>query len=913
MPRVGAAAVAVTETAASPAAESAGLFANASTALQLLSAAALLLPGVLAAPVQAADAATERVALQMSRHEEGRRDLESIRSSLAPIRVDVLQGSVALRALDRLRLSASYSQDTWSGATPVTTAPLAADGNRAILRDSAQGVVVAGASPFVNNTLQLDAARRPLRTADDARTQVDERTVHILSSASPETRDQLDVRAAWDWDNAMLEGAWGVSLENDYESAWGNVNARFDFNQKLTSLAVGAGYTHSRLDAILDPDLQPYLTRGAYQEAITRKRDSEILHGSRHDLTAHLGLTQVIDRSTVLDLALGYTRARGFMENPYKATSVLFVDPSQSGRGIVTADMRALLEQRPERNEQLAANLRLVRYIAPLDAALHLAYRYSEDDWDVRTHTLEAEWVQPLPGGWTLAPRLRYYTQTAASFHVDYLVSEQAYRRIDRDGSGRDIWFNPALPQALYYRNGGQFVDAGGVGVDPDALNLQPRFVTFDPGLLPAHFSSDHRLAGFGALSAGLSLSKQITRGLYLEAGAEVYTRRSGLQAGGGDSAYADFRFHTVSAGLRLDLDETRLRTYSRARAVAAADPSHAHHAGHRAGMHAAQAPAGVQFGHVLPAAGDFMLAWRFGFSRQAGALVQGSAGVTDQEVVATACAPQAPCRFVPTYMNMQMHMVDIMYAASDRLTLMLMPQFMTMDMNLRELAGRPPAVPGVHEHTGIGGHRSGSLGDTVLAGLYQLGALGNGAVHLGLGLSIPTGRVDQELRRMFRSDGGLMHFDMQTGSGTWDLLPSVTWLGALQTWQLGAQLSAVHRLHESNEAGYRLGDGLQASAWVGRTWANGLGLSLRAVQAWREDIAGDWRVFNARIGPMDYPHNQGGRSLDAALGLSWTVPAGRFAGHALALEWSQPVHEDLRGVQLPRRGTLSASWQLHF
>ena len=906
-------AVAATESAGSAAGASSRLLPQASAALQLLSAAALLLPGVLATPVQAADAATERVALQMSRHEEGRRDLETVRSSLAPIRVDVLQGGVNLRALDRLRLSAAYSQDTWSGATPVTTAPLVADGNRAILRNSEQGVVVAGASPFVNNTLQLDAARRPLRTSSGAATQVDERTVHILSSASPETRDQLDVRAAWDWDNATLEGASGVSLENDYESTWGNVNARFDFNQKLTSLAVGAGYTHSRLDAILDPDLQPYLTRRAYQDAITRKRDSDILHGTRRDLTAHLGLTQVIDRETVLDLALGYTRSRGFMENPYKATSVLFVDPAQAGRSSVNADMRALLEQRPERNEQLAANLRLVRYIAPLDAALHLSYRYSEDDWDVRTHTLEAEWVQPLPGGWTLAPRLRYYTQTAASFHVDYLVSEQAYRRIERDGGGRDIWFNPALPQALYYRSGGEFVDAAGVGVDPGALNLQPRFIAFDPSLLPAHFSSDHRLAGFGALSAGLALSKQITRGLYLEAGAEVYTRRSALQAGGGDSAYADFRFHTVSAGLRLDLDEARLRTYSRARTLAAADASHAHHADHGAGTHAAQTPAGVQFAHGLPAAGDFMLAWRVGFSRQAGALLQGSGGVSDQEVVATACAPQAPCRFVPTYMNMQMHMVDIMYAASDRLTLMLMPQFMRMDMNLRELAGRPPAVPGVHEHTGIGGHSSGSVGDTVLAGLYQFGSLGSGAVHVGLGVSVPTGRVDQELRRMFRADGGLMHFDMQTGSGTWDLLPSVTWLGAWENLQLGAQLSATHRLHEGNEAGYRLGDALQASAWIGRTWSNGLGLSLRAVQAWREDIAGDWRVFNARIGPMDYPHNQGGRSLDAALGLSWTVPAGRLAGHSLALEWSEPVREDLHGVQLPRRGTLSAGWQLHF
>lgn len=888
----------------------------AGNALQLLSAAALLLPGVLASPAQAADAGTESISLQTSRYVEGRRDLEGVRSTLDPLSIDVVRGSVNLRALDRLRLRASYSQDTWSGATPFTTAPLVADGNRGILRNSPGGVIIAGASPFVNNTVLLDAGRRPLRTQSGTAPTVDERPVHILSSASPESRDQADFALAWDWDEASIAAGSGFSVENDYESAYGNLSGRLDFNQKLTSVSAGAGYTYSRLDAILDPDVLPYLTRTAYQSDITRRRGAEILHGARRDWTANLGLTQIINQETLVDVALGYTRSRGFMENPYKATSVLFVDPAQAGAASVTADMRALLEQRPDRNQQWALSGKLVRYVAALDAALHLSYRYSDDDWGVRAHTLEAEWVQPLPGGWTLAPRLRYYAQEEADFHVDYLVSEQAFRRTATDASGRDIWFNTAAPQTLYFRSNGAFVNAAGQEVDPGALNLQPRFVSFDPALLPEHFSSDHRLAGFGSLSASVTLDKEITRGLHFEAGVEYYSRRSALQPGGGDTGdYADFDFHMFSAGLRLDLDNTRLRGLSRARESGSSHDEHAgHDMGHGAGTHSGhQAPAGVMFSHVLPAAGDFMLAWRFGFTRQTGSLLRGSDQVRDADVVQGACAPTLQCRYVPTYMNMKMHMVDLMYAPTANLTLMLMPQFMEMDMNLRELAGRPPAVPGVHEHTGIGGHASGSIGDTVVAGLYRLGERHGGTLHAGLGLSVPTGKVDLELRRMFRIDGGLMHFDMQTGSGTWDLLPSLTWTRTGERLQLGAQLSAVARLESRNDSGYQLGDTVQASVWTSHAWPNGVAASLRGVYSLRGEIAGDFDDFNARIGPMDYPQNQGGRAFDAGVGLSYTVPAGRLAGHSLAIEWTQPLYEHVNGVQLPRQGSVNASWQLHF
>ncbi|MFO7579049.1 MAG: hypothetical protein R6W74_02410, partial [Nitrosomonas halophila] len=77
--------------------------------------------------------------------------------------------------------------------------------------------------------------------------------------------------------------------------------------------------------------------------------------------------------------------------------------------------------------------------------------------------------------------------------------------------------------------------------------------------------------------------------------------------------------------------------------------------------------------------------------------------------------------------------------------------------------------------------------------------------------------------------------------------------------------------------------------------------------------IRGDFNTFNSRIGPMDYPGNQGGRFWDIGLGVTASVPSGRFAGNMFAVEWLQPLSNDFNGFQLERKGTLNANWSYHF
>lgn len=135
--------------------------------------------------------------------------------------------------------------------------------------------------------------------------------------------------------------------------------------------------------------------------------------------------------------------------------------------------------------------------------------------------------------------------------------------------------------------------------------------------------------------------------------------------------------------------------------------------------------PAGIMFGHMLDNKGDFMVGYRFMLNKTNGQMQQGTHAVIDQTIIDQGCSDTIPCRFTPTHMNMHMHMIDIMYAPTKWLNVMLMPTFMDMNnepRNLFKLDGTVPAAPpGSHSHSGIGGHETGAIGDTYLSALVKL------------------------------------------------------------------------------------------------------------------------------------------------------------------------------------------------
>jgi len=361
----------------------------------------------------------------------------------------------------------------------------------------------------------------------------------------------------------------------------------------------------------------------------------------------------------------------------------------------------------------------------------------------------------------------------------------------------------------------------------------------------------------------------------------------------------------------------------------------HSHHAMHH--NHGAPLPAGVMFGHVMTTPGDMMVGYRYMYSRQDGDMLHGTEHVSDQTLISDGCADHGvTCRTAPSYMNMHMHMLDIMYAPTNWLNLMLMPQFMDMDMNMRGLPGVTPAPNAVADHL-HGGHATGGVGDT---GMYALFKLFQGAGHninMGLGVTAPTGDVDIKLRRMHGqgddtgTHNGFIHYGMQLGSGTWDFKPSLTYTGQVNEWSWGAQASGTKRLEDRNQSGFAFGDVFQSTAWGSYSVFNWLSASVRGIYTVQGAVKGSFNPIsgtcslnhgnngvpcsdiNPKEGTMDQPKNYGGRYWDVGLGLNATIPSGSLAGNTLSVEWLQPVEDDVNGYQLERSGTLNATWSYGF
>jgi nitrous oxide reductase accessory protein NosL len=259
----------------------------------------------------------------------------------------------------------------------------------------------------------------------------------------------------------------------------------------------------------------------------------------------------------------------------------------------------------------------------------------------------------------------------------------------------------------------------------------------------------------------------------------------------------------------------------------------------------------------------------------------------------------------IPTSMTMDMHMFMVMYGVTDRLTLMAMANYqeykmnMLMDMGPGKMVSDEPPM------------RTSGFGDTEVRGIYRI----NKYLVGSLGLSLPTGSIEkdfQTMRMTFRAP-----YDMQLGSGTYDLKPAITYndLSDDQKWNWGAQAMYTIRTAR-NDNDWRFGDSLKVTGWLQRalgpftSWVrmayNDTG-RIRGKDAEIEKLIHPAMGMGAPMPDAD-PNNYGGQRLDGLIGLSYTKGA-----FSVGVEGGIPLYQDLNGLQLKTRWVINAGIQLMF
>lgn len=307
-------------------------------------------------------------------------------------------------------------------------------------------------------------------------------------------------------------------------------------------------------------------------------------------------------------------------------------------------------------------------------------------------------------------------------------------------------------------------------------------------------------------------------------------------------------------------------------------------------------APIGVMGDHGH-GKGEWMLSYRY-MNMPMEQNYDGSSRISDSEIL----SPTGGNYLVaPQWMDMEMHMFGLMISPIDHLTLMLMIPYASKEMgHLRR--------DGVEFLT-----KSEGWGDLKLSGIYELYHGHRTTWLLNLGLSLPTGSTSEE--DFIPGPGETrLPYPMQIGSGTWDLLPGITYLGQADTWSWGAQLSGVIRLGENNE-GYTLGNVGQLTAWGAYKWNDHVSTSLRVTgKAWG-DIDGrdeDLRLA-ASVVPTADPRRRGGEETDLSLGINVKMPGRFLSGQRLAAEIGVPIYRSLDGPQLSTDWFFNLGWQWAF
>lgn len=307
-------------------------------------------------------------------------------------------------------------------------------------------------------------------------------------------------------------------------------------------------------------------------------------------------------------------------------------------------------------------------------------------------------------------------------------------------------------------------------------------------------------------------------------------------------------------------------------------------------------APIGVMRDHGHKA-GEFMVSYRYGDMNMDGNR-DGSSRVSTAEVL-------EDYRVAPTSMSMKMHMLGVMYGVSDKLTVAVMTGFADMEM---DHICRNTMMPAACQNGGAFTMKNDGMKDTSVNALYEYFSDGKRTVLLNAGISLPTGSVDDR-----KPNGGIFAYPMQMGSGTYDLLPGISYRSVSDDWSWGGQANMTLRLGE-NDRDYTLGNRYQLTGWVARK-IDMLSVSLRLDgQAWENvdgtdrDLAGP--TFMAP--PMD-ANLQAGERVDALIGANYIFTHGALKGHRLAVEYGLPLYENLDGPRLETDNRFTLGWQLAF
>ncbi|MDH1315836.1 DUF3570 domain-containing protein [Shewanella xiamenensis] len=247
-------------------------------------------------------------------------------------------------------------------------------------------------------------------------------TVAAGETPLDDTFHDTRVQANANWSQVLnpdwkVNGGVYASKEFDYMSMGINAGVERGFNKDNTTLFLGTSYSFDVVDPVGGRPValstmairDNFTSDEAYRSAFDATRQTSSDNKQTADLM--LGITQILNQRWLLQANYGLSSVSGYLTDPYKVLSV--VDNNGTTENIV-------YENRPD------SRLKHSFYMmSALDSGVvDFSYRYTTDDWDLTSHTLETHYRYYFSGSFYGQLHLRYYQQAAVNFYQPFLMAE---------------------------------------------------------------------------------------------------------------------------------------------------------------------------------------------------------------------------------------------------------------------------------------------------------------------------------------------------------------------------------------------------------------------------------------------------------------------------------------------------------
>ena len=284
---------------------------------------------------------------------------------------------------------------------------------------------------------------------------------------------------------------------------------------------------------------------------------------------------------------------------------------------------------------------------------------------------------------------------------------------------------------------------------------------------------------------------------------------------------------------------------------------------------------------------GEIMASYRY-MSMDMKDTIEGDKDISSDSIITNKNFMMAPAS-----MQMQAHMIGLMYGLTSKSTVMIMGAYKLNSMESKNSMGMKMSMD------------TSGISDPAISVINTIKKTSNSSWVGQVGLTLPVGSINETNNSM------RVPYPMQMGSGTWDIIVGTTGFYFFETLSFGGALNTKLRTGK-NKYNYRLGNTLSMSAWIAKNVTHAWSISSKLMRYSNDDISGGDSSLNLMSSPTT-SSNIGNVLYTLSVGTQVKFKSFFDLGARLGFDFILPIYQHSDGIQMKHSQRFVVGYQQNF